>query len=277
MEEGRVEASFVPVMLIRASTLLGRQVRAVSRLSGGDLSTVFRLDLGNGDTAIAKQAPDVAIEARMLRHLALRNVPVPGVIAQDGDLLIMEDLPSSSSGVRSWAELAEILDSLHGRSGNHYGWEEDYAFGSVAICNRPASSWVIFWADQRLRCHLPYVGFVVGERISALCDRLGVLIPDKPVPSLLHGDLWSGNILFNGDQVAGLIDPACYYGDREVDCAMLGLFDNPQAAFFEACGLEAGWEQRQPVYRLWPLLVHLRLFGDAYARQVGTCLGELGF
>jgi aminoglycoside phosphotransferase len=115
MEVGRVEASFVPAMLIRASTLLGRQVRAVIRLSGGDLSGVFRLDLGNGDTAIAKQAPDVSIEARMLRHLALRNVPVPGVIAQDGDLLIMEDLPSSRGGVPPWAELAEILDQMAAR------------------------------------------------------------------------------------------------------------------------------------------------------------------
>ena len=265
------------LMLIRAALLLGREVGAVSELSGGDLSKVFRLHLADGGTAIAKQVPLVAVEARMLRALAERGVRVPAVIAQDGDLLIMEDVVATPGPARSWADLAELLDVLHGSAGTHYGWDEDYAFGPVAIDNRPASDWVSFWADQRLRCHLPFLDFTLGARIEALCDRLGDLIPSKPVPALLHGDLWTGNILFDGRRVAALVDPACYHGDREVDLAMLGLFDQPPAAFFEACCLEPGWERRQPVYRLWPLLVHLRLFGEAYARQVGACLGELGF
>ena len=264
-------------MLIGASLLLGREVRAASQLSGGDLSKVFRLHLGDCKTAIAKQAPLVAVEARMLRALQDRGVPAPAVIAQDGDLLIMEDVAARPGAARSWAELAEMLDVLHGSAGGFYGWDEDYAFGPVAIGNRPASDWVSFWADQRLRCHLPFVDYTMGVRIEALCDRLGELIPERPIAALLHGDLWTGNILFDGSRIAALIDPACYHGDREVDLVMLGLFDRPPAVFFEACGLEQGWEQRQPVYRLWPLLVHLRLFGEAYARQVGACLGELGF
>jgi len=96
------------------------------------------------------------------------------------------------------------------------------------------------------------------------------------VPSLLHGDLWGGNILGNAGQVVGLIDPACYYGDREVDFAMLTLFDNPPNPFFEAAGLEAGWRERLDAYRLWPLLVHLRLFGTSYVPHVVGCLDRLG-
>jgi len=96
------------------------------------------------------------------------------------------------------------------------------------------------------------------------------------VPSLLHGDLWSGNILVSGETVTGLIDPACYHGDREVDLAMLHLFDRPPQRFLDAFAPEPGWRARQPVYRLWPLLVHLRLFGDGYRPAVESCLAELG-
>lgn len=264
-------------LLIRASHLLGREVRAVSELSGGDLSKVFRLQLDERTTLIAKQAPLVAIEGRMLQALLVRGVPVTRLVAQDGDLLIMADVPGTGSAARSWADLADMLDILHGNVGIHYGWDEDYAFGSVEILNNPATDWISFWADRRLRCHIAQIDYSLGLRVEALCDHLGELIPARPVPALLHGDLWSGNILFGGAGVAALINPACYFGDREVDLAMLGLFDKPPAAFFEACCLDPGWEQSQPVYRLWPLLVHLRLFGETYARQVGACLGELGF
>lgn len=264
-------------MLIRAFHLLGRKVVAVSELSGGDLSKVFRLHLADGATAIAKQAPMVAVEARMLTALREARVPVPAVMAQDGDLLVMEDIAAAGRAARSWGELAEMLDILHSALGPHYGWPEDYAFADVEISNRSGTDWVSFWADQRLRCHLPFVDFSLGRRIEALCDRLGELLPARPAPALLHGDLWSGNILFDNRRIAALIDPACYFGDREVDLAMLGLFDRPPAAFFEACGPAPGWEQRQPIYQLWPLLIHLRLFGGAYAQQAGACLGALGF
>jgi fructosamine-3-kinase len=77
-------------------------------------------------------------------------------------------------------------------------------------------------------------------------------------------------------RISGLIDPACYHGDREVDFAMLSLFDHPPAEFFEQAALEPGWQERRDIYRLWPLLVHLRLFGHSYYRSVSACLERLG-
>jgi fructosamine-3-kinase len=97
------------------------------------------------------------------------------------------------------------------------------------------------------------------------------------VPALLHGDLWGGNVLVGGDRVSGLIDPACYYGHSEVDIAMLQMFDHPGEAFFSAYGkLEAGHKERLDIYRLWPALVHLRLFGSGYRPLVERLLTELG-
>jgi fructosamine-3-kinase len=88
--------------------------------------------------------------------------------------------------------------------------------------------------------------------------------------------LWGGNILVSQGRISGLIDPACYHGDREVDFAMLSLFDHPPAEFFEQAALEPGWQERRDIYRLWPLLVHLRLFGHSYYRSVSACLDRLG-
>ena len=94
---------------------------------------------------------------------------------------------------------------------------------------------------------------------------------------LLHGDLWGGNVLVAGNRVSGLIDPACYFGHVEVDIAMLTLFDRPGAEFYQAYGpLDPGHEERLLIYRLWPALVHLRLFGGGYRSLVEQHLSAAG-
>jgi fructosamine-3-kinase len=103
------------------------------------------------------------------------------------------------------------------------------------------------------------------------------LIPARPPPALLHGDLWSGNLLVRDGRLAAFIDPACYYGDAEVDLAMLDLFGSPGESFREAYGpLEPGWPERRAVYQLFPALVHLALFGSCYAGMVDRLLSRLG-
>lgn len=275
-ETGRPGGAAVKSLLARATILLGREAHSAVLLSGGDLSTVLRLDLVDGSRIICKSAPLVALEADMLAALAARQVPVPRVIACEGDILLMEELVSHSARARPWAALAEVLDQLHRPSQDIFGWRSDYGFGPVAIPNAPMGDWVAFWRERRLLVHLPHVDARLAARLEELAGRLGDLIPAAPPSALLHGDLWGGNILSSGGEISGLIDPACYHGDREVDFAMLGLFDAVPAAFFDACSLDPGWEARQPVYRLWPLLVHLRLFGDSYAGQVRACLDQLG-
>ena len=104
-----------------------------------------------------------------------------------------------------------------------------------------------------------------------------MLIPRDPPPALLHGDLWAGNILVEGGRLAAFIDPACYYGHAEVDLAMLCLFSTPPDEFWEAYGgRDEGWEDRLPIYQLFPALVHLRLFGATYAPMVERLLDAVG-
>ena len=238
---------------------------------------MFRLTLEGGGTLILKRAPTAGTEADMLRAIADTGTPVPQLLAADGEWLLMEEITHDSGVDSAWDSLAAVLARLHAVQASHYGWSTDHAFGPVRIENGWCADWRAFWANRRLRCHLHVLRPELGRRLEHLADRIDVLLPRRPRPVLLHGDLWGGNVLVQGKQIAALIDPACYHGDREVDVAMLTLFDRPPPSFFAALELDPGWWERQPVYRLWPLLVHLRLFGDSYAGSVASALAAIGF
>lgn len=246
-------------------------------LAGGDLSAVHRVTLADGRTIVAKQGARVAAEARMLGAIRAQGAPAPEVLGVAGEVMLLERLPGSGGVGAAWDELARALGRLHRDDARRYGWDEDYAFGPVAIPNGWSHDWPSFWAARRLRCHLPHLPAALAPRVAALADRAGELLPARPPAALLHGDLWGGNVLAEGAAVRGLIDPACYHGDREVDVAMLTLFDAPPERFFDALDLAPGWRARLPVYRLWPLLVHVRLFGGGYVGSAAAALEALGF
>ncbi|MDE1149850.1 MAG: fructosamine kinase family protein [Azospirillaceae bacterium] len=256
--------------------LLGQEVVFLRRLAGGDLSLVYELALVDGTPAIAKKGGTARQEAAMLRAIAAKGVPAPRVLAVDDGWLVMERVASDGGPATAWDDLAAVLERLHAATQAPYGWPHDHRFGAVAMPSPQADDWPAFWAAHRLRCHAPHVGAVLGARIERLADQLADHLPARPAAALLHGDLWGGNVLVSGRRVSALIDPACYHGHREVDVAMLTLFDHPPAAFFDALSLEPGWRDRLPVYRLWPLLVHLRLFGQGYAAAVDADLRRLG-
>jgi fructosamine-3-kinase len=257
--------------------ICGAEVAAIERMAGGDLDGAVRVRLADGREVVAKQGPLVAREARMLHAIRETGAPAPEVFGVRGDLLLIELLPADGNpSDATWASLAAALELLHDAAGDAYGWPEDYAFREVAIPNGQSTSWPEFWATSRLLNHGPHIPPSLARRVERLTEDLANRLPERPRASLLHGDLWGGNILLSRGSVSGLIDPACYHGDREVDFAMLSLFDRPPEAFFERAALEPGWRERRDIYRLWPLLVHLRLFGHSYFGSVSACLGRLG-
>jgi fructosamine-3-kinase len=257
-----------------AAALLGREPVKLERLAGGDLSEVLRLRFADGDTAIVKGGPSPAAEAAMLAAIRDSGAPAPTVLAHDARVLVLEELPAQDGPERAWRDLGRVLGALHGVRGAAYGWDVDYAFGDVAIRNAWAASWTSFWAERRLVGHVPHLPRDLGRRVETLARDLANRLPDRPEPSLLHGDLWSGNILVSGSRVTGLIDPACCFGDREVDFAMLCLFARPDAELFGS--LDHGAAARRPIYQLWPALVHLRLFGAGYRPLVERLLAAVG-
>ena len=256
--------------------LLGGSVQRADAIHGGDLSDVFRVTLEDGREVIVKGGRSPAVEAAMLRAIVESGAPAPRVFAADDTALVMEFV--DAQGGAAWRSLGSELAKLHAAAGHRFGWPEDYAFGPVAIPNRWSDSWPDFWGEHRLLTHLPHVSADLGKRLVTLSDELGSLLPTRPTASLLHGDLWSGNVMFDGGRLAALIDPACYYGHSEVDFAMLELFGGPSKDFYTAYGpLEAGRADRLPIYQLWPALVHLRLFGAGYRPFVERLLGAVGF
>jgi fructosamine-3-kinase len=261
----------------RIERITGSPVTSSRMLSGGDLGGATRLDLADGRRIVAKQSATAEEEGAMLRAMREAGAPVPHVLHASGELLLMSFLdapdPPSAAG---WRDLARVMEVLHAPAERLFGWPVDHAFGPVRIGNSQTESWTRFWGEHRLLCHAEHVGPVTAARLEALAGRLGDLIPDRPPAALLHGDLWGGNILFSRGTVAALIDPACYYGHREVDVAMLTLFDHPPEEFFAGLSLEEAWRERLPVYRLWPLLVHLRLFGRSYRPAVDRALQACG-
>lgn len=261
----------------RTARFLGRKARTTERLHGGDLAEVLAINLNDGSRVVAKPGRTAKTEAGMLRAIRAAGVPAPKVLAEDDDILVLEFLPDDGSLSSAWESLGNSVRRLHSARGEKYGWHTDHAFSTVEIPNSTAPKWPEFWAERRLLPSAPLVGNSIARRLEKLAGRLNDILPANPPAALLHGDLWSGNILSSKGKITGLIDPACYYGHSEVDIAMLSLFGSPSSAFYQAYGEpDAGLETRQPVYQLWPALVHLRLFGQGYSGMVDRMLRSQG-
>ncbi|MBJ3761798.1 fructosamine kinase family protein [Maribius pontilimi] len=246
-------------------------------MQGGDISAVYVATLDDGRDIIAKQGGPCRTEARMLQAVAAAGCRAPDVLHADADLLLMTRLAEGSGSDAAWADAGAQIARLHASHGARYGWPEDTAFGPAPCPAAVSKNWPEFWAERRLLAWPDALPADLRPRLARLAARLPDLLPHDPAPSLLHGDLWQGNVLMEDDRFSGLIDPACYHGHAEVDLAMLCVFGKPPRAFWNAYGpLEDGWDARRPIYQLWPALVHLRLFGAGYRGMVESLLTRVG-
>ena len=253
-------------------------VSRITRFAGGEISGASRVDLADGRAVVAKSGPMVEREARMLEAMVQTGAPVPAVLGTATDLLVMEYVGAGAAmDSYGWEALAQGLQALRNVDHPKYGWHEGYALREVAVINDMRSNWADFWRDNRLLCHLRYLPAGLAARVEALAAKLTEILPASPKPALVHGDLWGGNVVAQPAGKVWLIDPCAYYGDREVDAASLTVFDAPPDSFFDALEFDPGWRERQPVYRLWMWLVHVRLFGESYRPAAERDLALLGF
>ncbi|MFG6157963.1 fructosamine kinase family protein [Halomonas sp. 1390] len=253
-------------------------------LGGGDIAEVRRLMTDQGAVVIKRDDPArLAGEAdglRALRQAGTRLI-VPEVLAEGDGWLVMEALERGHAGGDA-ARLGEGLRALHADLGDAHGWPRDNACGHTPQPNAPLVDGRAFQRERRL---LPLAaacqerGLMDGglrRRIEAIAHGLEAWLPDAPA-SLVHGDLWSGNVLFTPEGPA-IIDPAVYRHYPEVDLAMLTLFGAPGDAFFEAYWngrAPADWPRRETLFQLYPLLNHLLLFGGGYRAAVERAVARL--
>jgi fructosamine-3-kinase len=264
----------------RAEALLDAAVVATTPVAGGDICTSTRLRLSDGRSALMKTRPQAPpdffpAEARGLEWLgSASGVDVPDVLAAEPDCLILQWVEHGRPSVEAADHFGRGLAATHAAGAPCFGTEAgtDGYIGSLPLPNRSAPTWPEFFATRRV---LPYLklardrgGITVEDAgsVEAVVRRIVDLAgPDEPV-ARLHGDLWSGNVLWGLDARVWLVDPAAHGGHRETDLAMLALFGCPQLprvleAYQEAAPLAEGWEDRVALHQLFPLLVHACLFG----------------
>lgn len=290
---------------------VGRERHA---LGGGCINSAYRIGDGRQNWFVklnsAHKLEMFEAERDGLNELAAARAirvprPLATGIAEGQAFIVMEALELGGSG--SQAQLGQELAQLHRCQGERFGWYRDNTIGSTLQTNRQADNWIDFWREERLGAQLRMAaarggGATLqrkGERL--LTDFPALFAGYDPVPSLLHGDLWSGNYAFcrDGDPVMSregrysgapggsapvIFDPAVYYGDREADIAMTELFGGFGRDFYdaynEAWPLDEGYPQRKTLYNLYHILNHYNMFGGGYGGQaesmIERLLAELG-
>ena len=262
-------------------------------MGGGCIGEVYKVELEDGPALVAKVDREgkshLEREAYMLRYLReASELPVPEVYHGSETLLLMEFIEGSNRfSNEAQYHVARLLAELHGITTNTYGHERDTLVGSLDQPNPPTESWIEFFRDQRL-LYLAGVAHRTGRlasedlrRAERLAERLDDLIEEPERPSLIHGDVWRGNVLAKGDRVTAFLDPAIYYADPEMELAFISLFNSFGEPFFERYeeirGIRPGFfETRRDLYNLYPLLVHVYFFGGGYLGSVRSTLRRFG-
>jgi fructosamine-3-kinase len=266
---------------------LNATIKHITPVTGGDINLAYHLQTTLGDFFIKINSlhkfPGM-FESEEEGLAAIRNtnaIAVPEVIlkgaTENESYLVLQWIDAGQSSRTSSRQLGRQLAQMHSNTSAQFGFEADNYMGSLHQSNRPHDSWAQFFIEERLQ---PMVEIAVDKkelvksdmnRFDQLYKKLPDLFTEEP-PALLHGDLWGGNYLISAEGKPYLIDPAVSYGNREFDIAMTTLFGGFDHAFYEAYNQEfpllPGWQQRLKFWNLYPLLVHVNLFGGVYAKQV---------
>jgi fructosamine-3-kinase len=271
---------------------LGTRPLSLTPLSGGSIGSVYRVQLPGRDV-VAKYDPQPAaqldVEGSMLRYLrAASALPVPDVLSCTPHLLIMSYIEGSSRfSAAAQQHAAELLAALHTISGPAFGHERATLIGGLHQPNHPHPAWLTFFRDQRLlymtqqaseRGTLPAA---VRRRLERCAGRLDQWLDEPAAPALIHGDVWTTNVLAQGARITGFVDPALYYADAEIELAFTTLFGTFGDPFFERYAelrpLSPNFfSERRDIYNLYPLLVHVTLFGSGYVAPIERTLRRFG-
>lgn len=280
-------------MLTRAEVgrALGARVVDARALHGGDINRAWRVVLDDGREVFVKEnaraAPTMfAREAEGLHWLREPGVlRVPEVLAVGERFLALELIEPGTGGREHAEQLGRGLAALHQAGAASFGWPRDNFIGSLPQENGREDDWARFYVRRRLEPQLRLAvdhgraSEAMRRGFAELFAQMGDLVGPAEPPSRLHGDLWGGNQYADEEGAPVLIDPAVYGGHREMDLAMMKLFGGFSTAVFaayrEAWPLGLGAEARVPLYQLYPLMVHVNLFGGGYGASVERALNGL--
>jgi protein-ribulosamine 3-kinase len=266
-----------------------------SFVSGGCINSAGKLKTTAGDFFLKWNLADrfpgmLEAERKGLQHLrqaAVIDVPEVFTTGQAGSFqfIMMALIVKAPLAKRYWEMLGERLAQLHRVTAARFGLDHDNYIGSLPQSNAQHLAWIDFFIHERLapQLRLAYDSRRIDQpwfrKFERIYPTLHSLLPDER-PALLHGDLWSGNLMVNEKGEPCLVDPAVYFGHREMEWAMTKLFGGFHETFYasyqQAYPLQPGYDDREDLYTLYPLLVHLNLFGESYKLSLDSILRKYG-
>lgn len=264
----------------------------ISPISGGDTSKAYLLNTKSAENLFIKvnklDLEQMFVEeAKGLAEIESACLGfTPKVLAygktSTESYLALEYLTPSRKYDDFWRQLGEKLALVHSKSSEYFGFESDNFIGSLTQCNKNINTWEEFFIEQRLEYQVKkafdsgLLSKIILRKFTSFYGQIDSMFPIEK-PSLVHGDLWSGNIHCSGNK-AYFIDPAVYYGHREMDLAFTFMFEGFNQIFYDAykslLPLEKGFGKRIEFYNLYPALVHLNLFGKSYLAPIENTLSK---
>ena len=285
---------------ISASIGKSFQLKKQSTVAGGDINQAYQISglIDNGDTQVSffiklnqkSLLKMFEAEAAGLQEIKKSHtIQVPRMIcsgiAENQSYLVLDNLSFAGGHSHSAEQLGQQLAAMHKQTTPEFGWSRNNTIGSTQQINTQTESWIDFWRDSRLGYQFELAKqkgcaeslLLKGEKLLSHLDAF--FVDYKPAPSLLHGDLWSGNYAYLKSGEPVIFDPAVYYGDREADIAMTELFGGFTTEFYSAYNkawpLDQGYQQRKTLYNLYHILNHYHLFGGGYAMQAENMTDQL--
>lgn len=279
------------ILQLEKETKTSIELYSTSSVGGGDINDAYQFKTSRGNFFIKKNSASkypqmFQKEASGLELLyTAKEIKVPEVVVHgvynDTAYLVLRFIKSGLKANNFWEDFGKQLANLHKHSNNYFGLVHDNYIGSLYQSNSNHDTWSEFFSEERLEKQVKLArdnGEIGGDTMNAFSrfyKRLDELFPVEP-PALVHGDLWSGNYMIDQNGEAIIIDPAVYYGHREMDIGMSKLFGGFKATFYEAYNeqypLEKGWQERVDYCNLYPLMVHVNLFGGGYLNSVKSIL-----
>jgi fructosamine-3-kinase len=270
------------------------KIENTTKVYGGSINRSFKVQSGQQNYFVKLNSRSLypqmfELEAEGLELLSSsKAIKIPRYLTHgvEGDtaFLVLEFIESSSESANFWEDYGRQLATLHQQSAENFGLSKDNYIGSLKQINTPKSNWTDFFIENRLQEQLKMavdsklVDGALLKKFDQLFKQMPNYFPEEK-PSLLHGVLWAGNFMVGAKGEPVIMDPAVYYGHREMDIAMSHLFGGFHARFYkaynEAFPLETKWEERIELCNLYPLLVHVNLFGGDYLSRVKNSLNRL--
>lgn len=269
-------------------------IEKTTKVYGGSINRSFKVQSGKQNYFVKLNSRTLypkmfELEAEGLELLSsAKSIKIPLYlthgVAGETAFLVLEFIESSSESANFWEGFGRQLAGLHQQSAENFGLDKDNYVGSLKQDNSYKDHWADFFIENRLQAQLKMAvdQHLVEADLLNKFDRLFAKIADyfpEEKPSLLHGDLWSGNFMVGANGEPVIMDPAVYFGHREMDLAMSHLFGGFHRRFYqaynEAFPLAGGWEKRIELCNLYPLLVHVNLFGGSYLSRVKNSLDRL--